>query len=425
MRTISLVAPGRLSGRVVLPASKSISNRVLMVDALAARGGQADVSHLDNLSDCDDTRVMCRWLSEWPEVIDIGAAGTAMRFSTALLSVTEGCHVLTGSERMCHRPIGILVDALRSLGASIDYVGEEGFPPLRVTGRTGLRGGRLSLSGSVSSQYVSALLMIGPVLCEGLLLHLDGDIVSRPYIDLTLSVMGAFGAKTEWVDERTIRVAPTGYVRRNYRVESDWSAASYWYEMVALTDDVQACVTLPALCADSAQGDRRIADLFDGLGVRTEYLSEGGEPVVRLTKQAVKWSRVEADLVTVPDMAQTLVVTCAMLHLPFRFTGLQSLRIKETDRLQALCVELSKLGFAVEERAGSELVWDGTLPVLLANGDNVFVDTYEDHRMAMAFAPCALRIGSIGINQPQVVSKSYPNYWKDLERMGFSVALIS
>lgn len=399
---INLKAEGKLQAKVTLPASKSISNRALVISALSGRQETPE-----NVSDCDDTRVMVRALSNMPYEIDIMAAGTAMRFLSALLSVTPGTHIITGTERMRHRPIGILVDALRQLGAQVEYVNEEGFPPLRITGNEGLTESKVSLSGSVSSQYISALLMIGPVLKNGLELKLTGNIVSRPYIEMTLTIMRQFGAKVEWQGADTIKVEPVPYTPVPYLIENDWSAASYWYEMVALSNDKDAEVILPGLFKESTQGDAAIQRIFAQLGVKTEFTEQG----VRIYKGGDITERLDYNFVNEPDMAQTFVVTCAMMGIPFRFTGLQSLKIKETDRILALRTELRKLGYEIGEAEDSILFWDGER--CEAQPDPA-IDTYEDHRMAMSFAPCALKLGSIRINDPHVVSKSYPTYWESL-----------
>lgn len=410
---IEVTAPSELRGKVMLPSSKSISNRALVIHALA----DSDVA-VENVSDCDDTRVMQEWLRNCPDTVDIGAAGTAMRFSTALLAVSEGTHVITGSDRMKQRPIGVLVEALRQLGAQVDYVEKEGFPPLRITGCPYLEGGELTLAGNVSSQYISALLMIGPKLRQGLRLKLTDGIVSLPYINMTLAIMRSFGAKADWVDDQTIQVKPIPYVSVPYLVESDWSAASYWYEMVALTSDADAEVLLPGLFAESLQGDSHGAEVFEQLGVSTEH--RGNDVVLRKNGQCV--SRLDYDFLTMPDLAQTFVVTCCMLGIPFHFTGLQSLKIKETDRIEALKREMAKLGFRLEDRHDSELLWNGDRVILEpVSPDEIAIDTYEDHRMAMAFAPAALKRGGICINNPQVVSKSYPRYWEDLQSVGFKI----
>ena len=404
--TYRITPPDALYALVRLPASKSISNRALILHALS--GGRIVPS---NLSDCDDTRVMVRALDGPHEVIDILAAGTAMRFLTAYLSVTPGTRLLTGTARMQQRPIRILVDALRSLGAEIAYAGEEGYPPLHITGGR-LTGSQVSISGGVSSQYISALLMVGAVLPEGLLLQLTGDIVSRPYIRLTMQLMREYGARTEWIDDQTIRVEPGGYRDVPFLVESDWSAASYWYEILALRGRGE--VLLPGLFAHSYQGDSRGAEVFARLGVQTSFTDEG----VRLTCGGEPVSCLEEDMVYIPDLAQTFVVTCCLMGIPFRFSGLQSLRIKETDRLSALECELSKLGYVLHTEQDSILWWDGTRCEAEAAP---VIATYEDHRMAMAFAPVCLVNREIRIAYPAVVSKSYPRYWDDLRLAGFSV----
>ncbi len=399
-----------IGGRVVLPSSKSISNRVLVLNALSGSRGTLP----DNVSDCDDTKVMIEWLGTNPEIIDIKAAGTAMRFSAALLAVSEGCRIITGTERMRNRPIALLVDALRNLGAAVEYMEKDGFPPLRITGNTQMRGGRLALPGNVSSQYISALLMIAPLLKDGLTLELTGEVVSRPYINLTIRLMKDYGADVCWVDNSTIHVSSKPYVARPFFVESDWSAASYWYEIMTLgaTDDI----LLPGLFKDSYQGDSKVAEIFENLGVGTEYL--GDEEGVRLFNTGKVCERLDYDFVNQPDLAQTFVVCCCMMNIPFRFTGLQSLKIKETDRITALRTELAKLGYVVGEENDSVLYWNGErCPAV----ENPAIDTYEDHRMAMAFAPCALKLGKILINDPHVVSKSYPRYWDDLRMMGVKV----
>lgn len=407
---IKAFAPKYVKGKVILPSSKSLSNRVLVINALSGNRGMLP----ENVSDCDDTRVMIKWLNGCDETVDVGAAGTAMRFSTALLAVSEGYRVITGSERMKQRPIALLVDALRGLGAEIEYVGNEGYPPLRIKGNPTMKGGCVSLSGGVSSQYISALLMIAPMMEEGLTLTLTGDVVSRPYIDMTIGLMRDFGAKVMWMDDNVVRVEPRVYSKRDFFVESDWSACSYWYEMVALGD---GDVLLPGLFKDSFQGDSRVAELFSMLGVATEYVEgEGMGACVHIYRTGDVCGRLDLDLVEQPDLAQTLVVCCCMMGVPFRFTGLQSLKIKETDRINALRTEMRKLGYVVGEENDSVLYWNGerceadTEPV---------IDTYDDHRMAMAFAPCALKLGEIRINDPHVVSKSYPGYWEDLRSVGF------
>lgn len=402
-----LTAPSEVKATIQLPASKSISNRALIIHALS--GGK---DALRNLSDCDDTQVMIKALTEDNEPIDILAAGTAMRFLTAYLSATPGTHTITGTQRMQQRPIQILVNALRELGAQIDYAGNEGFPPLHICG-TELTGNEITLKGNVSSQYISALLMIGPVLKNGLRLHLTGEIISRPYINLTLRLMKEFGAVAAWTSDHSIRVEPRPYRSVPFTVESDWSAASYWYQIAALAPAAE--IELTGLFRNSYQGDSRGAQLFAKLGVETQYTDRS----VRLAKKGALPTRLDEDLVDIPDLAQTFVVTCALLNIPFRFTGLQTLKIKETDRIAALKAELAKLGYVLRDENDSILIWDGErckpqeMPV---------IKTYEDHRMAMAFAPAAIRYPHMQIAEPQVVSKSYPAYWEDLKKAGFLIS---
>ena len=407
MRQIKLTAPTDTIGAVItLPSSKSICNRALIMNALS---GNEDT--LGNLSDCDDTRVMLRALQDMPEVIDIAAAGTAMRFLTAYLAVTEGEHLITGTERMKQRPIRILVEALRELGADITYTEQEGFPPLHIKGSR-LTQNRVSLPGNVSSQYISALLLIGPMLAEGLKLTLTGEIVSRPYINLTLQLMKVFGAQAAWTSGNELEVQPHPYQHISFCVESDWSAASYWYEIIAFSE--KGSVVLPSLFADSFQGDSKVAELFEGLGVATSF--QEGKVILSRTER--KLERMEYDFVNQPDLAQTFVVTCAILGIPFRFTGLQSLKIKETDRMAALITELKKLGFVLTETENSILTWNGER---CEADTHPAIDTYEDHRMAMAFAPAILRLKELRINNPHVVSKSYPHYWENLKDAGFGI----
>lgn len=429
-----ILPPSSIRTSIQLPASKSISNRALIIHAL----GKGDCLP-ENLSDCDDTRVMVKALTEGGDTIDILAAGTAMRFLTAYFSITPGQRILTGTARMQQRPIQLLVDALRQLGADIAYTNREGFPPLRIRGKEPnnceLKNceqevckqenckqevceqekketlcSELTLQGNVSSQYISALLMIGPMLPHGLTLHLSGNIISRPYIDLTLQLMGEFGAKAEWTSESTITVHPQPYHSVPFTVESDWSAASYWYEMAALSEEAE--IELTGLFPNSYQGDSRGRELFSQLGVETAFTPHG----VKLTKSGQRVERMETDLVDIPDLAQTFVVTCALLNIPFRFTGLQSLKIKETDRITALRNELRKLGYAIEEENDSVLYWNGERCEAEVSP---LIATYEDHRMAMAFAPAALCCPSVRIAHPHVVSKSYPRYWDDLRQAGF------
>ncbi len=405
-----ITAPSQVNTSLLLPSSKSISNRVLIINQLTGKSYRPM-----NLAECEDTTVMVNGLNTSEEVIDIRAAGTAMRFLTAYFAVTPGCRTLTGTARMQKRPIRVLVDALRHLGAEIEYLGEEGFPPLRIVGKP-LEGGELTVDGGVSSQFVSALLMIAPMLDKGLKLNLQGVTVSRPYIDLTLQLMRHFGAQAEWLSDLEIQVMPGGYRSVPIVVEADWTAASYWYEVVALAEGGE--VELAGLRSPSMQGDSSVKDLFELLGVETIFTDRG----VLLRKQPIAVKRLNHDFVNQPDLAPTFVMTCALLGIPFHFTGLQSLRIKETDRVKALVLELAKLGYDLQQDSASELSWDGTRRPLT---DVPTIDTYEDHRMAMAFAPVACRVPGLMVNNPQVVSKSYPDFWEDMRNAGFRMKEVS
>ncbi|MCF0236435.1 MAG: 3-phosphoshikimate 1-carboxyvinyltransferase [Bacteroidaceae bacterium] len=399
-----------LRAEITLPTSKSISARALIINALSAQP-----CAVEGVSDCDDTRAVVAALRDNPEVVDIGAAGTAMRFLTAFFATREGeTHLLTGSERMQQRPIGILVDALRSLGADISYARNEGYPPLLIRGRR-LRGGTLPIAASTSSQYLSALLMIAPTLSEGLTLQLQGEVASAPYLRMTLALMRAFGVESQWA-EGEIRVPNAAYHRAApYAVEPDWSAASYWYELLALCPDADGQVLLRGLSLQSVQGDSACAQLFAPLGIATETVADG----LLLRRTAFAPQRLDFDFADCPDLAQTLVAAAAMRGCSFRFAGLKTLKIKETDRIAALCTELAKYGVRLVDQGEGRLAYDASdavtsaLPTVEAT-----IDTYDDHRMAMAFAPTAHIVCSLRINHPEVVSKSYPEFWEDLKGVG-------
>lgn len=399
---------GFVEARLTLPLSKSMSNRALIINALTL-----GAAPLENVAECDDTDAMLRALaSPDADVINVGAAGTTMRFLTAYFASRPGCRViLDGSERMRHRPIAVLVDALRSLGAEIEYAGEEGFPPLRITGRT-LRGGELTLDSTVSSQYISALLMVAPLMTEGLKLTLSGETVSRPYIIMTLRMMNDAGVDSEFFGD-TVTIAPQTYRPFATQVEGDWSAAAAWYEIEALSS---GAVTIDNLTRESCQGDRKLADIFTRLGVMTEW--EGEEGGTDLVASPDQDARLRLDFSDTPDLAQYVIVTCVMLGIPFHFTGLSTLAIKETDRVRALSIELAKLGILLQPEGNDVLGWEGQrrpfneLPAF---------DTYDDHRMAMCLAPIALFVPGIVIKDVEVVSKSYPGFWDELKRAGFTL----
>ena len=392
---------------VSLPLSKSESNRSLIIAALT-RGGQRPAP----IAECDDTDALIAALDRTSGLVNIGAAGTAMRFMTAYYACTPGIDVtLDGSERMRRRPIGELVDALRSLGADIDYCGDEGFPPLHIKGRI-LEGGDVTIPASVSSQFISALLMVGPTMQNGLCLHLNGRIISRPYISMTLEMMKFAGVCGDFnEDEQVIRVPSGHYTPGLPPVEADWSAASYWFEIAAISANP---VTIKGLHEKSMQGDAAVARLFKVTGLESRR-EDNGDLSLYLTPDA--GAGLELDLTDTPDLTQTLAVTCCLLGLPFTFTGLESLKIKETDRLAALQMELSKLGFILEIHEPGVLMWRGAH---FDPGEEIEpIDTYQDHRMAMAFAPAALFFPGLQINDCEVVSKSYPCFWNDLAAAGF------
>lgn len=398
-----------LTGKITLPTSKSISNRVLIVNSLAY-----SPFPVQNLSDSDDTRVMEQVLNSNTDRFDIGHAGTAMRFLTAFLSKVVGKWEITGSKRMQQRPIKILVDALNKLGAKIEYINNEGYPPLRIWG-SNLKGGKLELDGSISSQYISALLMIAPTIEGGLELTLINKITSASYIDLTLKLMAQFGIEYKWV-ENTITIAEQAYMPLPYAVEADWSGASYWYQMAVLADE--ADLLLKGLQLESLQGDCTQAKWFERFGIVSTQ--EGDS--LRLSKKIVTLpENFVQNFVENPDIAQTFAVMCVCKGIPFHFSGLETLKIKETDRIHALITELGKLGAELTEPAHGELAWNGNLDEVLFES-LVDIDTYHDHRMALAFAPVAITNGSIQVNNPMVVTKSYPGFWDDLREAGIEIS---
>ena len=407
-------APKHLDTTIDLPASKSISNRALVMHALS--DGK---TFPDNLSDCDDTQVMVNALRDMPPIIDIKAAGTAMRFLTAYLAVTDsGEHIITGTERMKHRPIGTLVDALRRLGADIEYTEDEGYPPLRIRGHQ-LDGGWVEVPGNISSQYISALLIAAPAMRNGMNLHLASGVISKPYIELTLCTMRDFGAEVEWTGPDSIEVKPHPYHTEPYFIENDWTSASYWYEMMSLADE-DSEVRLTGLTDGSLQGDSMVRYLFNMFGVKTTFANtEKGVPTtITLRRHPISLPRLDYSFVNQPDLAQTVVLACVLKGIPFHFQGLNTLRIKETDRIEALKRELLKLGYVVRSNALNDLIWTGER----CRADiHPVIDTYKDHRMAMAFAPAAFLFPGLRIDDPNVVTKSYAKFWDDLRRAGFQI----
>ncbi|MEM7104334.1 MAG: 3-phosphoshikimate 1-carboxyvinyltransferase [Bacteroidota bacterium] len=405
-----------IEGELTLNGSKSISNRVLIIRALCG-----DHFEIDNLSNARDTILMQELLNSDAEILDAGPAGTTFRFLTAYLALKSGTQILTGSERMKQRPIGVLVDALRAMGANIDYMGKDGYPPLRIhSPETPGKKPQLAIPSNISSQFISALLMIAPCLPEGLEISLSGRIVSRPYIMMTLRIMQYFGITYHWKDgQTTILIPPQKYRSRRFKVEADWSAASYFYAMMALVE--KGTLHLNGLYEQSVQGDAVLADLMVPLGVETEFYANG--IILRRTDRYCSF--LEHNFIDCPDIAQTLAVICGGLGIPGIFRGLETLRIKETDRIAALQTELQKVGVGFKALPADLQYGDHdhahsiSGKASLKKKEEVVFSTYEDHRMAMAFTPLAITVGNIHIEDPEVVDKSYPDFWRDIERLGF------
>lgn len=403
MQAVTVYPPlAPIQAKIQLAASKSESNRALIINALSNFGGQ-----LSNVSAARDTQTMLRLLQSSEKVADVLDAGTTMRFLTAYFAVTGQNKTMTGTPRMCERPIGILVDALRTVGADITYLGKDGYPPTQLNGFTYSGENKVKIRGDVSSQYISALLMVGPTLPEGITLELTGEVGSRPYIEMTLQQMVAFGAKFEadW-EHKIIRVPAQKYTPTHYQVESDWSGASYWYSVVALAE--QAEVELLGLKENSLQGDSAIVDIMRYMGVESTFTAQG----VLLTKipaqEAFAW-----DFTDCPDLAQTVAACAVAKGITVTMTGIESLKIKETDRVAALQAELPKIGGElVEVESNTKYVVRRTV----APTTQPIIETYDDHRMAMAFAPVGM-VMPIVIEEPHVVAKSYPSFWEDLKKV--------
>lgn len=410
MKSIKLSHPTKkINARIELTGSKSESNRALILQALS--GGKVSIV---NLSEAADTTTLSNILNLQPATqntqLNVGPAGTAMRFLTAFLSLQKGEFTLTGSQRMQERPIGILVEALKTLGAQIEYGAKEGFPPLQIKGPLQQKTASIKIKGDVSSQYISALLLIAPSLEKGLELAIEGELTSRPYVEMTLAMMEQAGIRHTW-NENTIGIEPQEFKDSTLIIEPDWSAASYWYAMAALAQEAE--LFLPNLQAYSLQGDARTPELMANFGITSQFKNGG----VALNKEAKKLERKIFDLKDCPDLAQTLIVCCAALGHEATFTGLETLKIKETDRVKALQIELAKLGVKLIEK---NLTYkldcsERNLP------QKIQINTYEDHRMAMAFAPLALLIEEVEIIDPEVVNKSYPHFWDDLKKAGFEI----
>ena len=405
MKSIVVYPPKQpVKAEIKLVASKSECNRALIINALT--GFQCELS---NVSEARDSQTMMRLLNANEEIADVIDAGTTMRFLTAYYAVTNQTKIMTGTPRMCERPIGILVDALRKLGADIEYQKEEGYPPLKLNGFTYSGQHELTMRGDVSSQYISALLMIAPQLPSGLTIQLEGEVGSRPYIEMTLNQMAHFGIEylADWQTNK-ITIPPLKYQPKPYAIESDWSGASYWYSIVALSENAE--VELLGLKQNSLQGDSAIVQIMRHLGVESVFTERG----VLLTKipaaASIGW-----DFSDCPDLAQTVAVCCAVKNIRLSMTGVESLKIKETDRIFALQQELKKLGAELTEIEKNHL-YEVSRSKDLEQQELPSIHTYDDHRMAMAFAPAGM-VAPIRIEEPDVVVKSYPGYWKDLSQV--------
>ncbi len=396
---------GKIKCEIDLASSKSESNRALIINALAGNN-----TNLHRLANARDTATMQRLLSDMDaEVWDVLDAGTTMRFLTAFAAVKGLPKLMTGTARMQERPIALLVDALKELGAEISYTNQEGYPPHTIEGFHFSGKNKLSIRGDVSSQYISALLMIAPSLPEGLVLELTGKIGSRPYIDMTLNLMKHFGVEARW-DHKKIIVPAQAYISNEYTIEADWSGASYWYSMAALAEEAE--IKLIGLRQDSFQGDSVLVELMDQLGVQTTFEDNG----VLLTKKE-HVSSLSWDFTHCPDIAQTIAVICAVRGISIQMLGLESLRIKETDRIDAIVQELKKFDVGCTVRGDEEIRIEN--PSFQAKKN--LINTYHDHRMAMAFAPLAL-VTELEIEDDSVVNKSYPDFWTDLKKAGFEMS---
>ncbi|MEQ8240878.1 MAG: 3-phosphoshikimate 1-carboxyvinyltransferase [Cyclobacteriaceae bacterium] len=393
---------GSLNGPIKLTSSKSESNRALLMNALSG-----NKLTLDNLSTARDTETMMRLMEEASETWDVLDAGTTMRFCTAYLAIFGKGETVTGTPRMLERPIGLLVEALKQLGAKIKYEGKEGYPPLTIEKIEKQLVNKIKIPGNISSQYISAILMIAPYLENGLEIILTTEVYSEPYINMTIKLMERFGVKAKWIDN-VIKVPAAKYKMGHYTIESDWSGASYWYSMAALNMGAQ--LKLEGLREKSFQGDQAIVKIMANLGVNTIFDDKGAN----LVKVNSSKKEVTIDFRSCPDLAQTVMVTAAAKGTKLIMTGLESLKIKETDRIAAMTAELAKINALLTEENGVWKLIPGELP------DEVTINTYDDHRMAMAFAPLAMKM-DVNIMEPDVVKKSYPSFWNDCDEIGIIV----
>ena len=369
-----------------LPSSKSISNRLLIIQSLCKENFM-----IENLSDSDDTKILELAINSQSNLIDVGAAGTTFRFLTSYLSTLVGEEfILTGSERMKERPIKELVDSLKELDAQIEYIEEENFPPLKIKGAK-LKGKKIKIDGSVSSQFISSILLVSPTIKGGLELEINGDLVSKPYVLMTLKLMSEFGINWDWTENK-IKIVEQNYLSKNYKVESDWSAATFWFQIASLSDNCN--IKLNGLAETSIQGDKEVRSFFKNLGVESEFVNNQ----LFLTKIPEATFPEKVDFIETPDIYQSLKCTLFAKGISPEISGLQTLKDKETNRISAVENELKKLD------------------------QSKIIETYNDHRMAMSFAPLCLKFEELQINNPEVVSKSYPNFWEDLKKGGFKIS---
>ena len=399
---MKVIAPNKIKNNSIeVPTSKSIANRLLIIQALAKTG------EIKNLSTANDTVILHKMLRTLPMIMDVGHAGTAFRFLTSFLSITNGAWVLTGSDRMKKRPISPLVDALRYLGADIEYTESEGFPPLKINGKP-LNGGTVTIDSSLSSQFISALMMIGPKLKNGLKISIKGEQVSVSYIEMTKKLMQQCGAKMA-ISNGGVEIKNSDYDFGVIAVERDWSAISFWYEMVLIGEI--AHVLISDVVENSIQGDAFVQDLFLPFGVHSRFDSEGlhlsyESPLADLPSKI--------NLNSTPDLTQPFIVAMAAIGHEIEITGVQHLKHKETDRAEALKIELAKFGAELAVSDASLTLKKGTI-----HKPKTAIKTYQDHRMAMAFTPLSLIYREIEIENPEVVTKSYPDFWTQCKKLGF------
>lgn len=400
------IGPQKIETRVSLPASKSLSNRLLIIRALCDDGFA-----IENLSDADDTKILEQCLQQIHEyrIFSVQDAGTALRFLTAVFAITHGNRLLTGTPRLLERPVGPLVDALNRLGAKIHYFDKKGFPPLVINGSE-IRGGKVAVDAGISSQFVSALLLIAPALPEGLEISLKNAVASAPYIRMTLGLMNYFGVVTAWNDD-LIKIEPQKYKAKDIFVEADWSAAAFWYEIAALAEDAE--IELIGLNEHSLQGDAVVADVFSKLGVQTTLLPDA----IKLTKCPVESGLQEFDFFENPDMFPAVIATCVGSGISCRFTGLQNLAIKESDRVTAMLTELEKFGYRFRRDVDGSLMSENSKQIKISQIINC--NSYNDHRIAMALSPLSLKGFTLNIDNASCVAKSYPSYFEDIKNAGF------